>query len=414
MISRSWIFFLLLFASVALPWGMLIYKAEKQLLAIQPATEVQEAIFKNRAGKAFASPQEYLAYVEESGGDLKKAKLDVADPIGEWDNNVNSKAKAYKDFLQTHRNVEGDPLYPQFKGGSALRGKRIYEANGCVQCHTQQVRKKDFGFDAARELGQRRSVARDYIYDSPVLLGRMRIGPDLADVGSRLDETALHKHIYRPHEASAMPGYRHLYKLREIRGDQSAQALSFEEGEYGAPEAGYEVIPKASAQDLVSYLSSLKQDYKFQNAQYFKQDESDVPEDTGEVGVLAKGKKLYNTQGACVTCHQANGQGLQAGHFPPLANSEWVTGSEEIVTRIVLNGMQGPLKIGDFEYGAVPMIPTIWKDWSDEDIAAVISYIRNEWGNQAPEVTADTVKRIRAEVGTRAPWTAEELEAFKN
>jgi mono/diheme cytochrome c family protein len=104
---------------------------------------------------------------------------------------------------------------------------------------------------------------------------------------------------------------------------------------------------------------------------------------------------------------------LLTAKFPPLVNSEWVTGSEEVVTRIVLNGMQGPLKIGDVEYGAVPMVPTIWKDWPDEDIAAVISYIRNEWGNQASEVSADTVKRIRAEVGTRGPWTAEELEAYK-
>ena len=127
---------------------------------------------------------------------------------------------------------------------------------------------------------------------------------------------------------------------------------------------------------------------------------------------FSKGKKLYNTPGSCVTCHQANGQGLETANFPPLAKSEWVTGSEEIVTRIVLHGVQGPLKVGDKEYGVVPMVPTIWKSWSDEDIASVISYVRNEWGNEASEVSADTVKRIRSEVGERGPWTAEELQGL--
>lgn len=126
-----------------------------------------------------------------------------------------------------------------------------------------------------------------------------------------------------------------------------------------------------------------------------------------------KGKKLYNAAGSCVTCHQPNGQGLATANFPPLANSEWVTGSEEIVTRIVLHGVQGPLKVGDKEYGLVPMVPTIWKTWPDEDIAAVISYVRNEWGNQASEVSPETVKRIREKEGDRTPWTAEELQGIE-
>jgi len=252
MISRSWIFFLLLFATVALPWGIVIYKAEEQLLAIEPASENQEVYFKDRAGEEYASPAEYIASVEENGGDVTKAKIDATNPIPEWETKGDARSKEYKGFRLALRNVEGAPLFPRFEGGSVLRGKRIYEANGCVQCHTQQVRRKDFGNDAAREVGQRPSVARDYIFDSPALLGRMRIGPDLSDVGSRIDETSLHKHIFRPHLTSAMTAYPHFYKTRKIRGDQSAQALPFEVGEYGAPEEGYEVIPKASAKDLVS------------------------------------------------------------------------------------------------------------------------------------------------------------------
>jgi mono/diheme cytochrome c family protein len=138
---------------------------------------------------------------------------------------------------------------------------------------------------------------------------------------------------------------------------------------------------------------------------------------TGEARVTSsvnKGKILYNTPGACVTCHQANGEGLEVAKFPPLAGSEWVTASEEVIVRIVLKGLQGPIKVKGKDYGTVLMAPTIWISWPDEDIAAVINYVRNEWGNKASEVTADTVKRIRAEIADRTtPFTAEELEAFK-
>jgi mono/diheme cytochrome c family protein len=132
---------------------------------------------------------------------------------------------------------------------------------------------------------------------------------------------------------------------------------------------------------------------------------------TGPATATNNGKKLYNTPGACVTCHQANGQGLEAANFPPLASSEWVTGAEDILIKIVLHGLQGPIKVNGKDYGAVPMVPTIWKTWSDEDIASVLTYIRSEWGNQAPEVTAASVKKIRDELGERGPWTVEELQA---
>jgi mono/diheme cytochrome c family protein len=134
---------------------------------------------------------------------------------------------------------------------------------------------------------------------------------------------------------------------------------------------------------------------------------------TGPSAALKKGKKLFNTPGACVTCHQPNGMGLKAAHFPPLDGSEWVLGSTEVLTRIVLNGLQGPVEVKGDKYGLVPMVPTIWKDWSDSDIAAVLSYIRNAWSNESPEVDESTVARIRSESGERLPWTVEELKAHQ-
>ena len=279
--------------------------------------------------------------------------------------------------------------------------------------------------DIARGWGRRQSVARDYIFDSPVLLGSSRIGPDLANVGTRLDASSLHKHLYRPPHGSNMPAYSYLYKVREIRGASSSKAIHFEEGEFGAPEDGFEVVPKPEAEYLVSYLLNLKQDYELPESKFYPEEEhsahhvsekttaNDAAGSSVDPKVLAKGKKLFNTPGACVTCHQANGQGLVAANFPPLIGSEWVTGSEEVVVRIVLNGLQGPITVAGKEYGLVPMVPTIWISWTDEQIAAVITYIRNSWGNHASLVTPKTVKRIRKEVGTRGPWTIKELEAYR-
>ena len=133
-------------------------------------------------------------------------------------------------------------------------------------------------------------------------------------------------------------------------------------------------------------------------------------DDAAPSAAFKKGKKLYNTAGACVTCHQKNGQGNVAAFFPPLAASEWVTGSPEVLTRIVLHGLMGPVEVNGTAFGQVPMVPTIWKSWSDEEIANVLSYIRNEWGNEATDVDADTVSSIRAESGERGPWTVEELK----
>ena len=101
------------------------------------------------------------------------------------------------------------------------------------------------------------------------------------------------------------------------------------------------------------------------------------------------GKLLFG--GKCAACHQANGQGV-AGVFPPLAASEWVTGDEKVLGRILLHGVEGALEVKGAAYsGAMPA----WKAMSDDELAAVMSYIRSEWGNAAAPVKADTVKQLR-------------------
>jgi cbb3-type cytochrome oxidase cytochrome c subunit len=93
--------------------------------------------------------------------------------------------------LDAQMDEEGSDVYPAPKSGMAERGRRIYAANGCVYCHSQQMRAEYAGSDLERtrdqdrnqKWGERRSAPRDYLFEHPVLLGKMRLGPDLANIG---------------------------------------------------------------------------------------------------------------------------------------------------------------------------------------------------------------------------------------
>ena len=129
---------------------------------------------------------------------------------------------------------------------------------------------------------------------------------------------------------------------------------------------------------------------------------------------VALGKRQF--QAACITCHQANGLGVP-GAFPPLAGSEWATGSEERTIRIALHGLGGEMKVGAATFnGAMPSfgrVPGSGYNWNDEKIAAVLTYVRQEWGNQAGPITPEQVAAIRTQEVARAkPWTAPELLAI--
>lgn len=132
-----------------------------------------------------------------------------------------------------------------------------------------------------------------------------------------------------------------------------------------------------------------------------------TPEET-----VALGKKLYN-DGACNACHQVNGAGTP-GVFPPLAGSEWVTGSEERLIRIALHGVQGPITVKGQNYNnLMPAfgkgVPGSMKNWSDDRIAAVLTYIRQEWGNQAGPISTEKVAEIHGKEGGRKAWDPAEL-----
>jgi mono/diheme cytochrome c family protein len=127
---------------------------------------------------------------------------------------------------------------------------------------------------------------------------------------------------------------------------------------------------------------------------------------------IAVGEKLFNNA-ACNTCHQPTGLGIP-GAFPPLVKSDWVTGSEERVIRIVLHGIVGPIKVNGVDYNsAMPAFGRVagsGYNWTDDKVAAVLTYVRQAWGNQAGPISTEKVAEIRAKEGDRKPWTAAELE----
>jgi cytochrome c oxidase cbb3-type subunit 2 len=220
--------------------------------------------------------------------------------------------------------LNSSDVYPLNRPGEANQGLRIYRANGCAACHTEQVQQAGFacdvvltaagknptvisnlistlklrglnereaeaaankittaggkvethivatGPDISRGWGLRHSVAEDFLYDSPVQLGSIRVGPDLADVGARLPDMNWQLlHLYAPQNVvkdSAMPPFRYLFETKKIGDAPSRDALNLPK-EF-APAAGYEVVPKAEAKQLVAYLLSLHTDVPLYDAPF--------------------------------------------------------------------------------------------------------------------------------------------------
>lgn len=97
---------------------------------------------------------------------------------------------------------------------------------------------------------------------------------------------------------------------------------------------------------------------------------------------------------------------------PPLAGSEWVTGDEVRLSLILLHGIEGPIEVAGKKYDSPEILPVMpsHSTMDDGDIAAILTYIRNEWGNQAPPVTGRTVSSTRhLNQGRVYPWSVAEL-----
>jgi len=155
--------------------------------------------------------------------------------------------------------------FPSRTSGIAARGQAVYADLGCAACHTQQVRRPDFGSDQERGWGERQSVARDYIFQARPQLGDSRIGPDLTNLASRkppYDAEDLNKLLY--HGSATHPSYKFLYEDRKVVGEVSEHALKLTGAD--APQPGHQIVATERAQSLVAYLLSLNTAYDYPEA----------------------------------------------------------------------------------------------------------------------------------------------------
>jgi nitrite reductase (NO-forming) len=120
---------------------------------------------------------------------------------------------------------------------------------------------------------------------------------------------------------------------------------------------------------------------------------------------MKRGLAVYSR--TCIACHQPTGMGIPPV-FPPLAGSEWIAKSASIAVRNITNGMQGPVTVKGMNYNS--MMPPV-AGVTDKDIADVVTYVNNSFGNTGATVTEDEVKAIKAKYADRKTmWTAAEYE----
>jgi len=344
----------------------------------------------------------------------------------------------YGDLEPTAESLEEDgsipidaELYPKSLPGIAQQGAKDYLSLGCVTCHTQQVRAEKSGFDVERGWGKRPSVPRDYILQNEVLLGHNRVGPDLANIGLREYSTEwLHQHLFMPQtlvDGSICQPSPFLYDVSDEPSEGYIESKSDDKTIF--------IKPSFRANRLVAYLESLKQDYELPEIAFSETDDEDLNDvdvtvtsaDTNDsskslptwlAAQIDSGKEIYSKLapggGMCVACHLPNGQG-QPGAFPPLAGSDWVLGDKDRLIKISIHGLQGEIMVNGDKYVGVmqgfgqPLASPL----NDQQIADVLTYIRNEWGNSVSAISPEEVKAVRDAEKDReltSMWTAAELQ----
>lgn len=273
----------------------------------------------------------------------------------------------------------------------AVKGKALYIANGCVACHTQQVR--NVGMD--KVWGVRPSLAADYanihrtdfFRNTATLMGTERTGPDLTDIGNRQPSKDWNLvHLFNPRivvKESIMPAYPWLFIIKKEPSKTDVVVQVPEK--YLAGQDG-KLVATQDALYLLAYLQSLKQTKLPEGAEtpiFLYQQEKKV---AAVGGAEPDGKVLYTAN--CQACHQANGEGLP-GAFPPLKGSPIVMNDDlEKYVDIIMNGYDARA-----EYGVMAAVGTN-AGFTEHDVAAIINFERTSWGNTAKKVTPDEIKKI--------------------
>ena len=278
-------------------------------------------------------------------------------------------------------------------------GKMIYIENGCVACHTQQVREVEMD----KVFGSRPSISADYAankrlnvwQNTATLMGTERTGPDLTNIGARQSSKDWHLlHLYQPRSVvkeSIMPAYQWLFKEKDYLDDGDIEVKVPDEFKR---DKFKKIIVTKKAMQLVAYLLSLKQAPLPKGSApiefIYKQEakKSDGAKSGGDG--LPDGKELFTAN--CAACHQESGEGLP-GAFPPLKGSPVVKGENiEMYVTIIMKGYNG--RPG---YGPMPSVGTT-ANFTPEMVTAIMNHERSSWGNGAKPVKLEDVKAIMEKI----------------
>lgn len=277
----------------------------------------------------------------------------------------------------------------------AIKGKALYIANGCIGCHTQQVRNVDMD----KVWGSRPSIAADYAGDhrqdvwrnTATLMGSERTGPDLTNIGNRQASKDWHLvHLFNPRivvAQSIMPAYPWLFEIKNVPAKYDV--IVNVPPQYLGGDTGKVVATKEALQ-LVAYLLSLKQtklpDGTATPDFLYKRKAQAAGNGTGSNEL--NGVALYTAN--CQSCHQESGEGLK-GAFPPLKGSKVVNDENpELMVNIIMNGYTGREKEG---FGPMPAVGTM-NNLTAEEITAIMNHEKSSWGNESKKVSAKEIKKI--------------------
>ncbi len=280
-------------------------------------------------------------------------------------------------------------------------GLRVFIAEGCVACHTQQVR----NIDMDKPWGGRPGLPADYAWRTrldvwratPSVLGSERTGPDLTEVGERQPSDLWHLiHLYQPRavvKESIMPAFPWLFE-DSVAGTPAGLAIRLPAA--FRPPGNRTLVPTRRAQQLVAYLLALKQAElptgaappAFLNIAPAKPAlAAAAAAGTAPAAAPAlDGAALYATH--CQACHQANGEGL-SGAFPALKGSPVANAADAtLMVNIVLQGYDPRPEFAS--------MPGFADKLTDAEIAALVTHERISWGNTGTPVTAEFVQQVRA------------------
>lgn len=327
-----------------------------------------------------------------------------------------------------------DPLAewrPAAFGGDAEEGFRVFYSHGaaqCLRCHQYQVGKHEGGnagpnlmgvgleHDAeslleslidpsakvAHGFGAGEFVLRDGSRRSGVIVDEDEDRVFLKD-GEKVVGLARERIRDYPKLVSAMPTVVGVLDPEEVRNvvawlgtltkPNPEKRVGYEMEELNLAEPG-KMVEEGGASES-SEVTEISQ----------RQPSKTVSEDAQiDPSVMALGKQMYAT---CMACHGPTGAGA-ANIGPPLANSEWVVGPKENLIRMQFRGLKGPIEVAGITYEFPAGMAPMGAGMSNEQLAAVLTYVRNSFGNSASEITPDEVEPYRSEIGQ--PYlTVEEL-----